>query len=67
MFKFDFHNDCDFMQLPPAQGKSQPLNQDVGGHIVVVQAADLASTRKIVPVQYGHCIRYTFIQYMQTN
>ncbi len=38
----------DFMELQPAQGKSKPLSQDVGSHIVVVQAAELASTRKIV-------------------
>ncbi len=37
----------DFMELWPAQGKSKPLSQDVGSHIVVVQAAKLA--RKIVP------------------
>ena len=39
----------DLMELLPARGKSKPLSQDVGGHIAVVQAAELASTRKIVP------------------
>ncbi len=39
----------DVMKLPPARGKSKPLNQDEGSHIVVVQAAELASTRKIIP------------------
>ncbi len=39
----------DFMELRPAQGKSKPISQDVGSHMVVVQAAELASTKKIVP------------------
>ncbi len=39
----------DFMELPPARGKAKPLSQDLDGHILVVQAADLAHTRKVIP------------------
>ncbi len=38
-----------FMELPPARGKAKPVNQDVGGHIVVLQATELTNTRKIIP------------------
>ncbi len=41
------HEYIKFMELPPARGK--PVNQDVGGHIVVLQAAELTNTRKIIP------------------
>ncbi len=39
----------EFMEFPPACGKAKPVNQDVGGHIVVLQAAELMNTRKIMP------------------
>ena len=39
----------EFMEFPPARGKAKPVNQDVGGHIVVLQAAELMNTRKIIP------------------
>jgi len=39
----------DFMKLPPARGKAKPLTQELDGQILVVQAADLAHSRKVTP------------------
>ncbi len=39
----------DFMELPPARGKSRPITQDLEGRVLVVQAADLAQSRKLIP------------------
>ena len=39
----------DFAELPPAKGKGRPLPQSLEGQIIVVQAADLMHTRKIIP------------------
>ena len=39
----------DFADLPPAKGKSRPLPQSLEGHVIVVQAADLAQPRRVIP------------------
>lgn len=39
----------DFMELPPAKGKSRPPSHAMEGQILVVQATDLAQGRKVVP------------------
>ena len=39
----------DFMELPPTRGKSRPITQDLEGRVLVVQAADLAQSRKLIP------------------
>jgi hypothetical protein len=39
----------DFNELPPAKGKGRPLSQPLDGQVVVVQAADLLQTRRIIP------------------
>jgi hypothetical protein len=39
----------DFSELPPAKGKGRPLPQSLEGQIIVVQAADLIHTRRIIP------------------
>jgi len=39
----------DFMELPPARGKSRPITQAPEGQVIVVQAADIAPARKLVP------------------
>lgn len=39
----------DFMELPPARGKTKPVGQSSEGQIVVLQATDLMPTRKLVP------------------
>ena len=39
----------DFADLPPAKGKSRPLPQSLEGHIIVVQAANLAQPRRVIP------------------
>ena len=39
----------DFTELPPAKGKNQPPPQAGEGQIVVLQAADLAPTRRTIP------------------
>jgi hypothetical protein len=39
----------DFAELPPAKGKSRPLPQGLEGQVIVVQAADLVQSRKIIP------------------
>ena len=38
-----------FAELPPAKGKGRPMPQSLEGQIIVVQAADLLQTRKIIP------------------
>ena len=43
-------NECiDFAELPPAKGKSRPLPQSTEGQVLVVQAADLMQTHRIIP------------------
>ncbi len=39
----------EFMDLPPARGKAKPLSQELEGQILVVQAADLTQSRKVIP------------------
>lgn len=39
----------DFAELPPARGKSRPVPHALEGQVIVVQAADLIETRKIIP------------------
>ena len=39
----------DFNDLPPAKGKGRPLSQPMEGQIVVVQAADLVQSRRLIP------------------
>ena len=39
----------DFSDLPPTRGKAKSLPSSVEGHIIVVQAADLAQSRKLIP------------------
>ncbi len=39
----------EFMDLPPARGKAKSLSQELEGQIVVVPAADLAQSRKVIP------------------
>ena len=39
----------DFSDLPPARGKAKSLPSAMEGHIIVVQAADLALSRKLIP------------------
>ena len=39
----------DFTELPPAKGKSRPVPQSLEGQVIVIQAADLMATRKIIP------------------
>lgn len=39
----------DFAELPPARGKARPAPQVLEGQVIVVQAADLLQTRKIIP------------------
>ena len=39
----------DFMELPPAKGKTRPVTHPQEGQIVVVQAADMPSARRTIP------------------
>lgn len=39
----------DFADLPPAKGKSRPAPQLLEGQVIVVEAADLIRTRKVIP------------------
>ena len=39
----------DFAELPPAKGRGRPVPQSLDGQIIVVQAADLLQTRKLIP------------------
>lgn len=39
----------EFSELPPAKGKSRTLSQAMEGQVLVVQAADLLQTRKVIP------------------
>ena len=39
----------DFGELPPAKGKGWSVLQGLEGQVIVVQAADLMQTRKIIP------------------
>ena len=39
----------DFSELPPAKGKGRPMPHSLEGQVVVVQAAELLQTRKIIP------------------
>ena len=39
----------DFAELPPAKGKVKSIPQAVEGQIVVIQAADLMESRKLIP------------------
>ena len=39
----------DFADLPPAKGQNRPLLQSLEGHVIVVQAADLAQPRRVIP------------------
>ena len=39
----------DFTEFPPAKGKGRPMPHSFEGQIIVVQAADLIQSRKIIP------------------
>lgn len=39
----------DFSELPPAKGKSRPIAQPAEGQFLVVQAADLLQSRRVIP------------------
>ena len=39
----------DLAELPPAKGKARPMTQALEGQIVVVQAAELMQTKKMIP------------------
>ena len=39
----------DFAELPPARGKARAVPQALEGQIVVVQAADLLQSRRVIP------------------
>ena len=39
----------DFNDLPSAKGKGRPLSQPMEGQVVVVQAADLVQSRRLIP------------------
>ena len=39
----------DFAELPPAKGKGRPVPHSLEGQVIVVQAADLIQSRKIIP------------------
>ena len=39
----------DFSDIPPARGKAKSLPSTMEGHKIVVQAADLAQSRKLIP------------------
>ena len=39
----------DFAELPPAKGRSRPAPQTWEGQLIVVQAADLFQSRKVIP------------------
>ena len=39
----------DFSDLPPAKGKNKAPNQALEGRVLVVQAADLAQSRRMIP------------------
>ena len=39
----------DFAELPPARGKSRSMPQSLEGQVIVVQAADLLQTKRVIP------------------
>ena len=39
----------DFSDLPPAKGKGKPVTHALEGQVIVVQAADLMQSRRIIP------------------
>ena len=39
----------DFTELPPAKGRAKGMPKTLDGHILVVQAADLMETRRVIP------------------
>lgn len=39
----------DFAELPPAKGKGRQLQHNLGGQVLVVQAAELLQSRKVIP------------------
>lgn len=39
----------DFAELPPARGKGRPMSQAMEGQVIVVQAADLLQSRRVIP------------------
>ena len=49
MDKIEADEYIDFGDLPPAKGKGRPLGKAFEGQVVVVQAADLVQTRKLIP------------------
>ncbi len=49
MEKIEAEEFIDFGELPPAKGKGRPLGQAFKGQVVVVQAADLVQTRRLIP------------------
>ena len=49
MEKVEADEYIDFNELPPAKGKGRSMSQAFDGQIVVVQAADLVQTRRLIP------------------
>ena len=47
--KIEAEEYIDFSELPPAKGKGRSMTQAFEGQIIVVQAADLMQTRKLIP------------------
>lgn len=39
----------DFSEFPPTRGKAGPVPQSLEGQVIVVQAADLLQSRKVIP------------------
>lgn len=47
--KIEANEYVDFSDLPPAKGKGRSMSQTFEGQVVVVQAADLLQSRKLIP------------------
>ena len=39
----------DFCELPPAKGRAKPVTGSMEGQLILVQAADLYQTKKLIP------------------
>ena len=49
MEKIEAGEYVDFTELPPAQGKGRSMSQAFDGQVVIVQAADVVQTRRLIP------------------
>jgi predicted nucleic acid-binding protein len=47
--KIEVNEYIDFNELPPAKGKGQPLSQPMEREVVLMQAADLVQSRRLIP------------------